>query len=76
MFKYAVNFTFNIKALLLSSAVSTSNPERSTLDVIQSNSLLLSSKISMAESERNYLLSQFKLLQAVGNLSNDYLKLQ
>ena len=49
---------------------------RSTLDVIQSNSLLLSSKISMAESERNYLLSQFKLLQAIGNLSNDYLKLQ
>ena len=49
---------------------------RSTLDVIQSNSLLLSSKISMAESERNYLLSQFKLLQAVGNLTNDYLKLQ
>ena len=48
----------------------------STLDVIQSNSLLLSSKISMAESERNYLLSQFKLLQAIGNLSNDYLKLQ
>ena len=38
--------------------------------------LLLSSKISMAESERNYLLSQFKLLQATGNLSNDYLKLQ
>ena len=49
---------------------------RSTLDVIQYNSLLLSSKISMAESERNYLLSQFKLLQAIGNLSNDYLKLQ
>jgi outer membrane protein len=49
---------------------------RSTLDVIQSNSLLLSSKISMAESERNYLLSQFKLLQAIGNLSNDYLKIQ
>ena len=49
---------------------------RSTLDVIQSNSLLLSSKISMAESERNYLLSQFKLLQVVGNLSNDYLKIQ
>ena len=49
---------------------------RSTLDVIQSNSLLLSSKISLAESERNYLLSQFKLLQAIGNLKNDYLKLQ
>ena len=49
---------------------------RSTLDVIQSNSLLLTSKISLAESERNYLLSQFKLLQSVGNLKNDYLKLQ
>jgi outer membrane protein len=49
---------------------------RSTLDVIQSNSLLLTSKISLAKSERNYLLSQFKLLQAVGNLKNDYLKLQ
>ena len=33
-FKYAANFRFNIKALLLSSAVSTSNPERSTLEVI------------------------------------------
>ena len=49
---------------------------RSTLDVIQSNSILLSSKISLAESERNYLLSQFKLLQSVGLLKNNYLKLQ
>ena len=49
---------------------------RTTLDVIQSNSLLLTSKISLAESERNYLLSQFRLLQAVGNLKNNYLKLQ
>ena len=49
---------------------------RSTLDVIQSNSLLLSSKISLADSERNYLLSQFKLLQSVGLLKNEYLKLQ
>jgi len=49
---------------------------RSTLDVIQSNSILLSSKISLSESERNYLLSQFKLLQAVGLLKNNYLKLQ
>ena len=49
---------------------------RSTLDVIQSNSILLTSKISLAESERNYLLSQFKLLQSVGLLKNDYLKLQ
>ena len=42
---------------------------RSTLDVIQSNSLLLDSKISLANSERNYLLSQFKLLQFLGLLS-------
>ena len=49
---------------------------RSTLDVIQSNSILLSSKISLAESERNYLLSQFRLLQSLGLLNSNYLKLQ
>jgi outer membrane protein len=49
---------------------------RSTLDVIQSNSILLTAKTSLAESERNYLLSQFKLLQLMGILKNDYLKLQ
>ena len=49
---------------------------RSTLDVIQSNSILLSSEISLSESERNYLLSQYKLLQSVGLLKSDYLKLQ
>ena len=49
---------------------------RSTLDVIQSNSILLSSKISLAHSERNYLLSQFRLLQSMGLLNSDYLKLQ
>ena len=49
---------------------------RSTLDVIQSNSILLSSKISFADSDRNYLLSQFKLLQSIGLLNRDYLKLQ
>mgnify|MGYP001025026628 CR=1 FL=1 len=49
---------------------------RSTLDVIQSNSILLNSKISLANSERNYLLSQFKLLQAIGLLNSNYLKIQ
>ena len=49
---------------------------RSTLDVIQSNSILLSSKISLADYERNYLLSQFRLLQSVGLLNSKYLKLQ
>ena len=49
---------------------------RSTLDVIPSNSILLSSNVSFAEAERNYLLSRFKLLQSVGLLNNNYLKLQ
>ena len=49
---------------------------RSTLDVIQSNSILLSSKISLADSKRNYLLSQFRLLQSTGLLNSNYLKLQ
>jgi len=49
---------------------------RSTLDVIQSNSILLSSKISVADSERNYLLSQFRFLQSIGLLNSNHLKLQ
>ena len=48
---------------------------RSTLDVIQSNSILLNSKISLANSEREYLLSQFRFLQSVGILSANYLGL-
>ena len=48
---------------------------RSTLDVIQSSSLLLDSKISLANSERNYLLSQFKLLQSIGLLTLEYLQI-
>jgi len=46
---------------------------RSTLDVLQSNSILLDAKVSLANSERNYLLSQFKLLQSVGILNARYL---
>jgi len=49
---------------------------RSTLDVIQSNSILLSSKISLADSQRNYLLSRFRLLQSLGLLNSNYLELQ
>ena len=48
---------------------------RTTLDVIQSNSILLSSKISLSDSERNYLLSQFRLLQSIGLLNSKYLKI-
>ena len=49
---------------------------RSTLDVIQSNSILLNSEINLANFERNYFLAQFKLLQTLGLLNNSYLKLQ
>ena len=48
---------------------------RSTLDVIQSNSLLLDSKISLANTERNYLLSQFKLLEFLGLLTAQNLRI-
>ena len=49
---------------------------RTTLDVIQSNALLLTAHISLASSERNYLLSQYDLLKAVGLLNSEYLKLK
>ena len=49
---------------------------RTTLDVIQSNSLLLSAQISLANSERNYLLAQYNLLKAAGLLNREYLKLK
>ena len=49
---------------------------RSTLDVIQSNSLLLNAQISLANSERNYLLAQYNLLKSVGLLTSDYLNLK
>ena len=49
---------------------------RTTLDVIQSNSLLLSAQISLAKSERNYLLSQYSLLKAAGLLNKEYLNLK
>ena len=49
---------------------------RSTLDVIQSNALLLNAKISLANSERNYLLAQYSLLKSVGLLTSNYLNLK
>ena len=49
---------------------------RTTLDVIQSNALLLSAQISLASSERNYLMAQYNLLKAVGLLNSQYLKLK
>tara|TARA_B100000287_G_scaffold418733_1_gene456089 strand:+ start:60 stop:1355 length:1296 start_codon:yes stop_codon:yes gene_type:complete len=49
---------------------------RSTLDLIQSNSLLLNAQISLANSERNYLLAQYNLLKSVGLLTSSYLNLR
>ncbi len=49
---------------------------RTTLDVIQSNSLLLSAQISLASSEKNFLMAQYSLLKAVGLLNSQYLKLK
>ena len=49
---------------------------RTTLDLIQSNSLLLDARISLADAERNYLLNQFKFLQSIGLLNTNHLKIQ
>ena len=49
---------------------------RTTLEVIQSNSLLLNAQISLADSERNYILSQFNLLKSIGLLNSEYLKIR
>ena len=49
---------------------------RTTLDVIQSNALLLSAQISLASSEKNYLMAQYNLLKAAGLLNSQYLKLK
>ncbi len=49
---------------------------RSTLDVIQSNSLLLNAQISLANAERNYLLAQYNLLKSIGLLTSSYLNLK
>ena len=48
---------------------------RTTLEVIQSNSLLLNAQISLANSERNFILSKFNLLKSVGLLNSEYLKI-
>ena len=53
-----------------------SGSDRTTLEVIQSNSLLLNAQISLADSERNYILSQFNLLKSVGLLNSTYLKIK
>jgi outer membrane protein len=53
-----------------------SGSNRTTLEVIQSNSLLLNAQISLTDSERNYILSQFNLLKSIGLLNSEYLKIR
>ncbi len=53
-----------------------SGSDRTTLEVIQSNSLLLNAQISLADSEKNYILSQFNLLKLIGLLNSEYLKIR
>ncbi len=48
---------------------------RTTLEVIQSNSLLLNAQISLSNSERNFILSQFNLLKSIGLLNSNHLNI-
>jgi outer membrane protein len=49
---------------------------RTTLEVIQSQTILLNSRINLAISERNFLVSQFDLLSAIGRLTAQQLNLK
>ena len=53
-----------------------SGNSRTTLEVIQSRTILLNSRINLASSERNFLISQFNLLSAVGRLTAKQLSLK
>ena len=52
-----------------------SGSNRTTLDVIQSRTILLDSRINLAISERNFFISQFNLLSAIGRLTAKQLNL-
>ena len=53
-----------------------SGSKRTTLEVIQSRTILLNSRINLASSERNFLISQFDLLSAIGRLTAKQLGLK
>ena len=53
-----------------------SGSSRSTLEVIQSQTILLNSRINLASSERNFFVSQFDLLSAIGSLTAQQLNLK
>ena len=47
---------------------------RTTLEVIQSRSLLLDARIAFAKAERDFIVSQFELAKQVGTLSKQFIK--
>ncbi len=51
-----------------------SSNTRSTLEVIQSRSLLLDARIAFAKAERDFMVSQFQLAKQIGTLSVKLLK--
>tara|TARA_Y100000590_G_scaffold183021_1_gene208523 strand:- start:703 stop:1986 length:1284 start_codon:yes stop_codon:yes gene_type:complete len=53
-----------------------SGSSRTTLEVIQSRTILLNSRIDLATSERNFLISQFNLLSSIGRLTANQLNLK
>ena len=53
-----------------------SGDSRTTLEVIQSQTILLNSRINLANSERNFLVSQFDLLSSIGRLTAKQLNLK
>ena len=53
-----------------------SGSKRTTLEVIQSRTILLNSRINFANSEKNFLISKFKLLSAIGRLTAEQLNLK
>ena len=47
---------------------------RTTLDVIQSRSLLLNARVANSKAEKNFILSKFKLISVLGDLTLENLK--
>ena len=47
---------------------------RTTLEVIQSRSLLLNARITNAKAERDYMVAKFELLDSIGNLTLNNIK--
>ena len=53
-----------------------SGNSRTTLEVIQSRTILLNSRINLATSKRNFLISKFNLLSSIGRLTANQLNLK